>query len=158
MYCSERRCCKPRRGLSNHGDWFRDSELNHEPVPCGSVHIVLIIRFALQKYELFRIPQRFIPINVRIRKGIMRITGSLSLHSDREYQWRICSIPANSLPVLSEGGKGRQERETITGSTVLRVYEPPKSFLFSCKVQIECQRRCSLFRVQDQTTIGQFLH
>ena len=92
---------------------------------------------------------------VHSARGIM---GSLSLHSDREYQWRICSIPANSLPLLSEGGKGRQERETIVGSKALRVYEPPKSFLFSCKVQIECQRHCSLFRVQDQTTIGQFLH
>ena len=41
--------------------------------------------------------------------------GTLILRSDRIYPWRICFITAKSLPLLSEGGRGRQEREPIRG-------------------------------------------
>ena len=149
-----------RRFCGNRRDRFIDS--HWQETRAGS-------RADIRRSRLPALMFRYITINYKTSISLTfkpvasaicstKIMGSLSLHSDREYQWRICSIPANSLPLLSEGGKGRQERETITGSKVLRVYEPPKSFLFSCKVQIECQRHCSLFRVQDQTTIGQFLH
>ena len=64
--------------------------------------------------------------------------------------WSPLGIPANSLPLLSEGGRGRQEREPISGdNSPLESMNRLSPSCFSCKVQIECQRHDSLFRVQD---------
>ena len=73
---------------------------------------------------------------------------------------KICIFQDDSLPLLSKGGTGQLERETGVRDyrPLPRVNEPSWSFQLSCKVQIECHWHNSLFRVRDNTTIGQFLH
>ena len=78
-----------------------------------------------------------------------RIMGSLTLHLIKIISEEFAKYRLIPYLCCQKEESADRKGKLSWGLQSFRVYEPPQSFLFSCKVQIECQWHKSLFRVQD---------